>query len=136
MNNDQPDVSTRVWSVDRFRYDDRGANLRERINKLDITGRARYLVWGPYDPLEAGRWTATVSFLVDEWAARHSYAVEFGNTKIFSRFEFRPGLPGEYELDIDLDAAKAVKAEIRLIMVQSSLGGMFQFNGATITRVT
>ena len=132
---DASDTEARTWGVDRFRYDKRAEHLRDSINNMDIAGRARCLVWGPYDVLGPGRWTATVSFSVDKWACRHSYALEFGHIDNYARFEFRPGKPGQYELDISFDAVKEAKTEIRFIIDESALGGMLLFSGAQVRKV-
>lgn len=127
-------AEVRSWDVDRFRYDDRGIVQRERISKMDIVGRARCLVWGPYEELPLGRWMATARFSMDEWASRHQFAIEFGHKTNYSRHEFRAGKPGIFEFDIEFDAKDKGNAELRLILNQSSLGGQFEFLGVKVER--
>ena len=123
----------KIWGMERFRYCDRAAERRERISKLDIAGRARCLVWGPYEVLGPGRWEATISFTMDHWASRHTYAMEFGHIDNYSRLEFVPGREGHYEIDIGFDAVHPAKTEIRFILNQSSLGGTVDFLGARVS---
>lgn len=127
-------VDVQNWGVECFRYDDRGSAQRERISKMDIVGRARCLVWGPYAPLSPGRWMATAKFSMDEWACRHQFAIEFGSKLNYSRHEFRAAKPGIFEFDIEFEATDNEKVELRLIVNQSSLGGEFEFLGAKIAR--
>lgn len=127
-------IDVQNWGVERFRYDDRGSARRERISKMDIVGRARCLVWGPYASLAPGLWVATARFSMDEWACRHQFAIEFGMKSDYSRNEFRAGKPGIFEFDIEFEVIQAAKMELRLILNQSSLGGEFEFLGAKVAR--
>lgn len=126
----------REWGVDFFRYDARAEDERERVSKMDIVGRSRYLVWGPYDALPPGLWQATVRFSMDEWACRHQFAVEFGQSNDFNRIEFKTDRAGMFEIDIEFEAPKIARSEVRIFLNQSSLGGWFEFFGATIQRIT
>lgn len=127
-------IDAQNWGVERFRYNDRGLVQRERINKMDIVGRARCLVWGPYQELPPGRWVATARFSMDEWACRHQFAIEFGQKSNYSRHEFRAGKPGLFEFDIEFETNETEKTELRIILNQSSLGGEFEFLGVQVAR--
>lgn len=127
---------TRDWGADYFRYDARAEEERERVSKIDIVGRSRYLVWGPYDALPPGVWQATVKFSMDEWACRHQFAVEFGQSNDFNRIEFKTGKAGVFEIDIEFAATKIARSEVRIFLCQSSLGGWFEFLGAKVQRIT
>lgn len=126
--------SPKIWGTERFRYCDRAVERRERKSKLDIAGRARCLVWGPYEVLGVGRWEATVSFTMDHWASRHAYVMEFGQIDNYTRMEFTPAREGHFELDIGFDAIHPAKTEIRFIVNQSSLGGTVDFLGARVVK--
>lgn len=121
-----------IWLPENFWYDMREAELRERVNRMDVAGRARDLVWGPYVALPAGRWRVTSRLFFDRWACRHRFRFEFGSSKDAVHHEFTPGREGLYELSLEHAWANPLKAEVRVIMVESSLGGVFEFEGAVV----
>jgi len=123
------------WPPECFRYDMREAELRERVNKMDVAGRVRHLVWGPYEVLPAGRWRATARLMFDRWSCRHRYYFEFGPVKDFVRHEFTPGREGVYEFVAEHAWMERAKTEIRIVMTESSLGGEFEFQGASVESV-
>ncbi|TFW11708.1 hypothetical protein EGY25_06395 [Brevundimonas intermedia] len=114
------------WPPDKFRYDMREADARERVQRMDIAGRARALVWGPYDVLTPGLWRATARFSVDRWACRHTYRLEWGATADYSLFEFKPGRAGVFEVSAERLWIEAEKAELRIILTEGALGGVFE----------
>lgn len=120
------------WPPEQFRYDMREAETRERMNRMDVAGRARYLVWGPYMVLPAGRWRATVRLAFDRWSCRHNYCFEFGAAQKTVKHEFTPGREGVFEFIAEQSWEKLTKAEVRVRMIESSLGGVFEFQGAEI----
>lgn len=120
------------WPPERFRYDMREADTRERVNRMDVAGRARYLVWAPYDVLPPGRWRATVRLAFDRWSCRHKYRLEFGPAPDRAEHEFTPGREGVFEFIAEHSWKKLAKASIRVAIIESSLGGVFEFQGAKI----
>ncbi|WBT06562.1 hypothetical protein PFY01_02480 [Brevundimonas vesicularis] len=124
------------WPPDKFRYDMREADARERVQRMDIAGRARALVWGPYEVLTPGLWRATARFAVDRWACRHTYRLEWGATADYSLFEFTPHRPGVFEVSADRLWREAEKAELRIILTEGALGGTFELLGANITSIS
>lgn len=124
------------WSPERFRYDMRESELREAVNKMDVAGRARHLVWGPYEVLPAGCWRATARLIFDRWSCRHKYYLEFGAVADFVRHEFCPGRDGVFEFVTDHTWSESSRAELRIVMIESSLGGRFDFMGAQIEKLS
>lgn len=122
------------WPPDRFRYDMREADARERVQRMDIAGRARALFWGPYEVLTPGLWRATARFSVDRWACRHAYRLEWGATADYSLFEFTPRKAGVFEVSAERLWREAEKAELRIILTEGSLGGVFELLGVSITQ--
>lgn len=120
------------WPPDKFRYDMREADARERVQRMDTAGRARALVWGPYEVLSPGLWRATARFSVDRWACRHTYRLEWGATADYSLFEFTPGKAGVFEVFAERLWAEAEKAELRIILTEGSLGGRLEFFGVHV----
>ena len=122
----------KLWPPAMFRYDPRQADGRDRLQAMDITGRARALVWGPYEELTRGCWEAVARFSVDRWACRHLFRMEWGSTADFVTREFTPGRPGVFEVRAERVWRDVEKAELRIILTESSIGGAFEFEGAEI----
>lgn len=120
------------WPPERFRYDMREADARERVSRMDVAGRSRHLVWGPYEVLPAGHWRATARLAFDRWSCRHKYYFEFGGKTDFVRHAFTPGREGVFEFVAEHALEKRAKTEVRIVMVESSLGGVFEFQGAEV----
>lgn len=125
-------LSTRVWAPELFRLDMREAERRERPQRMDVAGRARALVWGPYELMTPGVWRATARFLVDRWACRHTYRLEWGGSASYATHEFVPGRAGVFEVSAEYAWPAPADAELRIILTESSLGGVFEFFGASV----
>ena len=86
---DQPTAETPAWwSFERFMNDE--ARDRRCPNVIDVTGRARYLFFGPFINLPAGHWRATVFLELCPDAARRRLAVQFGSEPDYTT----EGVPG------------------------------------------
>lgn len=127
--------ATLHWPPEKFRYDMREAEKRERVQCMDIAGRMRALFWGPYDILQPGLWRVTARFSVDRWACRHLYHLNWGATADFVTFEFTPGKAGVYEVSAERLWKEPEKAELRIILAEGALGGTFEFYGAYVGTV-
>ncbi len=126
---------SRIWTPEMFRLDMREAERRERIQRMDVAGRARALVWGPYEKMAPGVWRATATFLVDRWACRHSYRLEWGESATYAVYEFVPGREGLFEVSAEYEWPAEAAAELRIILTESSLGGLFEFHGACVQQL-
>ena len=120
------------WPPERFRYDMREADTRERVNRMEVADRHRDLVWGPPMVLPAGRWRATVRLAFDRWSCRHKYCFEFRAAQKHVKHEFTPGREGVFEFIAEHSWEKLATAEVRVRMIESSLGGLFEFQGAKV----
>lgn len=128
-------LQTLTWGPEMFRLDMREADRRERLQRMDVAGRARALVWGPYELMKPGLWRATARFLVDRWACRHTYRLEWGESASYATHEFVPGREGVFEVSAEHAWPAAANAELRIILTESSLGGVFEFLGVDICKI-
>lgn len=127
--------SIQRWPPDMFRYDMREAEARDRIQRMDVGGRARALFWGPYRTLGPGLWQATARIAVDRWACRHQYRLEWGATADYSTFVFSPQKAGIFEVSAERLWCKPEPAELRIVLAESSLGGSFELLDVTLDQV-
>lgn len=128
--------ATLSWAPEVFRYQAEPAQAGVIPHQFDLTGRRRILSWGPYETLAAGRWQAVVRLSFDKRASGYLYAVEFGSLKQIDRFEFRPGKPGMFDVNMDIELDGKGRAEVRIILDQAAVGGFLGFYGAEIRQLT
>jgi len=122
------------WASTIFSYDNR-SKVEPPSPCVDLTGIPRLLVSGPYIHLPAGEWRAVATFSVDSRAARHRYRFEWGGLEAFTSFETSPRQPGLYTIDMRHEWQRVAFAELRVVLLEGSLGGDLTFLGVEVTRV-
>lgn len=122
------------WADRIFQYDERATRASSAWGVLDITGRPRMLVYGPYLALPPGMWRARIRFGVDKDAAGHQYRVDWGTRTACISEYVTPGAPGIYEIDLDFEWTETDASEIRLILTEGSFMGTLLFQGMTVQR--
>lgn len=121
------------WSADLFSYASRNPTVVDGC--IDVTGRQRPLVFGPYICLPPGKWRVEVRFAVNKETAQYHYRLEWGDMANYTVVPFSPGDPGYYSLSATYDWAYVAPAEVQIAISESSLGGEFQFMGASLERL-
>ena len=129
---DQHDVIQ--WAEPLFSYCPKGSRDAASQGMLDITGRPRMLVHGPYLSMPTGLWRACIRFGVDQEAAKHQYRLDWGTRTATISEYVTPGKAGLYELSLDFDWTDVDVAEIRLILLEGSFTGALLFQGITVSR--
>ena len=124
------------WAVDQFRYDRNEPESSAAPHEIDLTGRRRILIWGPYVELPKGRWRARTKLSFDRRATNYNFAVEFGAASAFERMNFRPDKEGLYEVEVEFDFTGELRAELRIIVDQGVIGGVIGFYGADVSLVS
>lgn len=122
------------WPAEMFTLDPRHVRSGGS-ERLDVTGKPRFLVFGPYVTLPAGRWKATFRLSFDEAASRMNYWLDWGGTEHFARAEARPGRPGVYEVHIEHESHHDEPFELRVVLTEGAFHGAIEFNGAEISKV-
>lgn len=121
-----------IWAPELFNYNSRmGAGGGE----LDITGRPRCLLAGPYIVLPAGRWRATYKLKFDQRGSRARFRVDWGGVEDFLSEEFVPGRAGVFEIIQEYTWLTPSPAEVRVILLEGMFDGQMVFSGAEISRV-
>lgn len=131
----QPGLET-VWSERIFQYDERAAREWVAAGQLDITGRPRILVYGPYLALPSGVWRATIRFAVDDQAAKRELRVDWGTPADFQSTAVSPKTAGVYEVVMEQSWPDTAMAEIRVLMMEGAFDGRLDFLGATVTYIS
>ncbi len=123
------------WSEDLFLFETKAASAGLGLGVLDITGRPRMLVNGPYFFMPPGSWRACIRFGVDKDAAKHQYRLDWGTMTACVSEYVTPRQPGVYELELDYTWDDVAPAEIRLILTEGSFMGTLLFQGMTVRPV-
>lgn len=123
------------WAEPLFSYCPKGSRDAASQGMLDITGRPRMLVHGPYLSMPTGLWRARIRFGVDQDAAKHQYRLDWGTRTATVSEYVTPANAGLYELTLDFDWTDVDVAEIRLILMEGSFTGALLFQGVTVTRI-
>lgn len=102
---------------------------------IDVTGRARILVYGPYSALEPGAWRAKVSLELCAEAAQRPIVVQFGAEPDYSTVGLPQGTRGHHEVEIDHQMKPGDLAQIRVWLKRAAFHGELRFGGAEIRRI-
>ena len=123
------------WPVGLFSYDRRNAETAPRSGHLDVTGRPRFLVTGPYLWMPAGTWRAVVTLSFDADVSHRKFRVDWGGVETFASQEFHPGHSGIFEITLEHHWDTAAAAELRVLVLEGVFHGAMGFRGATVSRV-
>ena len=124
------------WLEPLFSYCPKASQNWSSMAVMDITGRPRMMVHGPYLSMPVGRWQACIRFGVDQDAAKHQLRLDWGTrTETVSEY-VTPGKAGIYELNLEFDWTYVEVSEVRLILTEGSFMGTLFFYGVTITKIS
>jgi len=128
------DVRT-TWGPEFFAYDERNTELATTTGEIDITGRPRFLIYGPYIVLPPGRWKAIFRLSFDQTGAQRRFRLDWGAQKTFDSEEFTPGRAGLYEIEMDYVWTEPAPAEFRIVSLEGVFDGRMTFGGVQVSRV-
>lgn len=114
-----------------FEYDER-QSVNNEAPSLQTMGGPRWLMRGPGLAIPAGEWEISAHFSVDEDAAKHRYAFDYGDREELIRLDVAPGRAGKYRLSTIVQLEKAAKFDMRFIICEGSMEGRFDFFGAEL----
>ncbi|MDZ4362855.1 hypothetical protein [Brevundimonas sp.] len=123
------------WARDLFRHTSTSDVVQGVPERLDITGRGRILVFGPYVSLPPGDWRIRLRFWMDTSAAKASWRLEWGDQARFATHAFRPGRAGRFEVEISHRWEAAAPSELRLALDVPAVDGVLGFEGVRVDRV-
>jgi hypothetical protein len=116
-----------VWEPDLFftNEDRADGRLRPAVRPIDVTGRARILIFGPYINLPPGAWSATIVTAFSAETAGNSFVVEVTAGVQLGYERVQPA--GEQVIEINLqftiDESISQPVEIRLISERAAFDG-------------
>lgn len=132
----RPAVGTQVqWSERLFTYDERSCVRGEPHGVLDVTGRPRTLIYGPYLALPPGLWKAVMRFAVDDDAAGHELRFDWGIGADFISQSEVPSSGGIYEVEMQHHVAEVGAWQFRILLMEGAFEGRLTFQGGHVTRL-
>lgn len=132
----RPQVGTTVaWSERLFTYDGKSCIDGAPIGVLDVTGRPRTLLYGPYFTLTPGRWKTVMRFAVDDDAAGHEFRFDWGLGSDFVSQSATPAGGGIYEIELEHAVSELGPWQFRILLMEGAFEGHMTFQGGHITRL-
>lgn len=121
-----------VWAGGLFLIGDRFDQGAAR--PIDITGRARCLLHGPYVMLPPGTWAAVLSLQFSREAAEHDFLVEVVTDRQLASTTIRPHHDGhlDAELTFVIDDSSDSPVSIRLSTQRAAFDGRVMLSGARL----
>ena len=123
-----------VWGGDLFFIGDRFEH--RAAQPIDITGRARCLLHGPYIILPPGIWSAALSLQFSREAAEHDFLVEAVTDRQLASTTIRPHHDGHFdgELTFVIDDSSDNPVSIRLSTQRAAFDGLVMLSGARLSQ--
>jgi hypothetical protein len=133
----EADLEPLVWEPELFYIfeDPPAASLIPASRPLDITGRARVLIYGPFINLPPGSWSATVVLGFSAEAAGMSFTVEAfaGRQLAHTQVEAVDGLITEANLSFVIDNSVDQPVQIRVFNGRPAFDGRLALGYVTMT---
>ena len=129
-----PATPAAKWRPALFNYDSRRAP-DGAAGELDLTGRPRFMITGPYITLPPGNWRAVYRLTFDEPGSRARFRLDWGSQTEYLSEEFTPGRAGVFEIAQDYVWNEAAPAELRVVALEGIFDGRMTFHGADVSRI-
>jgi len=122
--------------VETFLFDEKSKRSSPEPGILDIIGRPRYLVYGPYLWLPYGTWRVRAEIWVDQEASLRRFRIEWGESVQFDHLTFIPGRPGRYAIELEHTWTGAMTAELKIVLTEGALAGRIGIDVVDLTLVS
>ncbi len=123
------------WSERLFVYEPKSCVEGAQLGMLDISGRPRTLVFGPFLALPPGRWKAIMRFAIDEPATQYPFRFDWGLATDYVEETVTPVEPGVYEIELEHAVEELGYWQFRVVLSQGAFDGKLMFQGGTVMRV-
>jgi hypothetical protein len=120
-----------TWARDLFLVE----HHQPAIHPIDISGKIRYLIYGPYIALPPGNWVAEMVLGFSEDAIGMSFMVEVWAGSKLSTVSVHPSGPGLAQINISfaLEESNDNLVEIRVMNERAAIYGRVALGQATVT---
>ena len=121
------------WARELFLSPDSEGGVCPEV--IDVTGRARYLFFGPYIELPSGIWRAEIRFHLCPDASRCRLAAQFGAEPDYATVDVPNGKPGSRVIRIEHARREPGLSQIRLWLKKAAFHGEVRLSGAAVSRI-
>jgi hypothetical protein len=122
-----------IWPTDLFTYP--AGRTIDRPLQIDLTGRPRVLVFGPYIDLPAGNWRATIRISADPEGGRIRLRLEWGQGEGMTATSVTIRAPGHYAVSLEQGWLGQGPAEVRIWLEEASFGGRLTLVDVEVDRL-
>lgn len=122
------------WPPSLFTYP-LGAAFEGGSPLLDMTGRARPVLFGPFVELTPGVWRVEIEVAVDPEGSPALLLFEWGAGALFVSCKAEVAAPGLYSVALDRVWSAGEAAQARLWIAQPLFQGRMEFMGCRVTRM-
>lgn len=113
-----------VWPLGLF-FDLSGPVGAKAEAGIDLTGRARFILFGPYIDLPRGHWGVTFRFRFEgQSGVKPHISLDWGTQSRFVSQEFTLGASGWYEIKLERTWRSVEPAEFRLQLLRANFHGV------------
>lgn len=124
------------WPLPAFVYPARrGEHVETGEPRIDLTGRSRTLLFGPYTYLSAGHWLIEAEVMIDPEDGAAHIRFEWGANPQFTTISARVAEAGVYNVRMHWSCDIPAAAELRVIATQAHFEGTFELLSVTVRRV-
>jgi hypothetical protein len=102
---------------------------------IDVTGRPRYVVHGPYITLPPGSWSFSVALGFSEEAARLSYLVDVAADTVLSETTLQPAGARVLDANLSFSIAEPSSVTIHVCTERAAFDGRLALGHVTVTPI-
>lgn len=122
-----------TWASDSFSFSS-GQILNGGQKNIDLTGRARFLMHGPYIQLSTGTWNGELFFEFDSSSMSSSLVrFEWGNGHTFAHEDVELAEVGAYSLKLSFEWEAPAPAQFRLLLLRPVFHGTLNVSHCRVT---
>jgi len=122
------------WPLQLFYFPDLEAEEVGASFKIDLTGKARVLMFGPYIELPPGRWRCSLTFALDAYGGS-SLRFEWGSLQGEVGEGNRITRSGIYEISLERTWEAMEPAEFRVYLAEAAFAGHIEVLKCEVTRL-
>ena len=125
-----------TWERDLFLIDGDPEERAAASRPVDITGRPRFLIYGPYIALPPGPWSATIALGFSEGARENSYIVDVVADRPLANVRIEPGNQSSAEVDLHFSINEPLDDPIviRIMNERAAFDGRLALGYAAVSR--
>lgn len=115
-------IKQMTWPLQTFLLADRSGE--NAVSGIELVGRARCVVYGPYFHLPPGEWTAKFSMRIDTEIYGQIFTIEIHNSALLGKIRIRPSKTGSFLAEAQFLVERAKEpVEVRLFTESGAIEG-------------